>query len=223
MQQAAAGEGLSVDPLPFEQDRLAPAEVDVGWAEMARALVGAGMIVGLDESTDLGLQIPGQIVVLEQDAVLERSMPALDLALGLGMTWGTPDVHVERRLAAILAADVVGYSRLIEADEAGTLVALRDLRQKVLEPLLTEHRGRIVKLMGDGIIAELGSVVSAVSCAAATQVRLAKRRRLTHQSAPSFCGSASISETWWSKAKTPRETASMLRPAWSSFVRQEAC
>ena len=81
---------------------------------------------------------------------------------------------IERRLAAILAADVVGYSKLIEADEAGTLAALRDLRQKVLEPLLTEHRGRIVKLMGDGIIAEFGSVVSAVACAAAIQARLAE-------------------------------------------------
>jgi TolB-like protein len=81
---------------------------------------------------------------------------------------------VERRLAAILAADVVGYSKFIEADEAGTLAALRDLRQKVLEPLLTEHRGRVVKLMGDGIIAEFGSVVSAVACAAAIQVQLAK-------------------------------------------------
>jgi adenylate cyclase len=80
---------------------------------------------------------------------------------------------VERRLAAILAADVVGYSRLIEADEAGTLRALRAMRQDVLEPLLAEHRGRIAKLMGDGIIVEFGSVVSAVACAAALQERLA--------------------------------------------------
>src|SRR5215207_4760907 len=80
---------------------------------------------------------------------------------------------VERRLAAILAADVVGYARLVEADEAGTLTALRAMRQDVLEPLLSEYRGRIVKLMGDGIIVEFGSVVSAVACAAALQERLA--------------------------------------------------
>ena len=67
---------------------------------------------------------------------------------------------------------MVGYSTLIEADEAGTLKALRGMRQDVLEPLLSEHRGRVVKLMGDGIIVEFGSVVSAVACAAALQARL---------------------------------------------------
>lgn len=82
--------------------------------------------------------------------------------------------HVERRLTAIMATDVVGYSRMVEADEAGALAALRDLRRNVLEPLLAEHRGRLVKLMGDGLIAEFGSVVAAVSCAAAIQARLAE-------------------------------------------------
>ena len=71
-----------------------------------------------------------------------------------------------------MAADVVGYSRLVEADEAGTLAALKSLRQTVLEPLLNEHRGRLVKLMGDGLIAEFGSVVGAVACAKAVQIRL---------------------------------------------------
>jgi TolB-like protein/Tfp pilus assembly protein PilF len=80
---------------------------------------------------------------------------------------------VERRLAAILVADVVGYSTLIEADEERTLSALKTLRQTMLEPLLSERRGRIVKLMGDGIIVEFGSVVSAVACATALQTRLA--------------------------------------------------
>jgi TolB-like protein/class 3 adenylate cyclase len=78
-------------------------------------------------------------------------------------------VAVERRLAAILAADVVGYSRLVERDEAGTLAALRKLRAEVIDPLLATHHGRIVKLMGDGVIAEFGSVVDAVTCAAAMQ------------------------------------------------------
>src|SRR3712207_2428156 len=79
---------------------------------------------------------------------------------------------VERRLTAIMAADVVGYSRLVEADEAGTLTSLKALRQDVVVPLLAEHRGRLVKLMGDGLIVEFGSVVSAVACAAAIQARL---------------------------------------------------
>ena len=81
--------------------------------------------------------------------------------------------QVERRLTAILAADVVGYSRLVEAHEAETLAALSGLRRSVLVPLLAEHRGRLVKLMGDGLIAEFGSVVGAVACAAAIQARLA--------------------------------------------------
>lgn len=83
---------------------------------------------------------------------------------------------IERRLSAIMAADVVGYSRLIEVDEPGTLAALRDVRQAVLEPLLAEHRGRIVKLMGDGLIVEFGSIVSAVACAAAVQKQLTMRQ-----------------------------------------------
>jgi class 3 adenylate cyclase len=78
----------------------------------------------------------------------------------------------ERRLTTIMAADVVGYSRLVEVDETGTLAALKSLRQTVLEPLLNEHRGRLVKLMGDGLLAELGSVVGAVACAKAIQIRL---------------------------------------------------
>ena len=68
---------------------------------------------------------------------------------------------MERRLAAILAADVVGYSRLIGADEAGTLTALRALRKDLVEPTLKRHRGRVVKLMGDGLLAEFASVVDA--------------------------------------------------------------
>jgi class 3 adenylate cyclase/TolB-like protein len=77
--------------------------------------------------------------------------------------------EIERRLVAILAADIVGYSRLIEADEAGTLGAIRDLRREVIDQLLARHHGRIVKLMGDGIIAEFASVVDAVICAVAVQ------------------------------------------------------
>ena len=76
---------------------------------------------------------------------------------------------MERRLAAILAADVVGYTRLMGLDEAGTLRRLTDLREKVLAPLITKHHGRIVKLMGDGLLVEFASVVNAVICAVAWQ------------------------------------------------------
>ena len=76
---------------------------------------------------------------------------------------------MERRLAAILAADVVGYSRLMEQDEAGTLAALADRRKAVLEPLLAKHRGRVVQLMGDGTLVEFSSAVDAVQCAVDVQ------------------------------------------------------
>jgi adenylate cyclase len=71
----------------------------------------------------------------------------------------------ERRLTTILAADVVGYSRLMGEDEAGTLAVLRQRRREVLEPLLAKYDGRLVKLMGDGVLVEFASVVHAVQCA----------------------------------------------------------
>src|SRR5438105_533335 len=76
---------------------------------------------------------------------------------------------MERRLTAILAADVVGYSRLMGADEAGTLAAVNTLRHDFIEGKVAEHQGRIVKLTGDGILAEFPSVVSAVACASEVQ------------------------------------------------------
>ncbi|MBI3706658.1 MAG: hypothetical protein HY246_03090 [Proteobacteria bacterium] len=76
---------------------------------------------------------------------------------------------VERRLAAILAADVVGYSRLMGEDEAGTLAALKAHRRTLFDPKIAEHRGRIVKTTGDGVLAEFPSVVEAVRCAVETQ------------------------------------------------------
>jgi class 3 adenylate cyclase/pimeloyl-ACP methyl ester carboxylesterase len=80
-----------------------------------------------------------------------------------------------RRLAAILAADVVGYSRLMSADEAGTLAALQAHRAEVLSPAIDSHGGRIVKLTGDGVLAEFGSVIEAVGCAADVQRETAAR------------------------------------------------
>ncbi len=82
---------------------------------------------------------------------------------------------MERRLAAILAADVVGYTRLMGKDEAGTLRRVTELRQSVLEPLIAEHHGRIVKLMGDGLLVEFASVVNALTCAVAWQNDVAER------------------------------------------------
>src|SRR5437867_7350067 len=81
---------------------------------------------------------------------------------------------MDRRLAAILAADVVGYSRLIEADEVGTLAALADRRRSILEPMLAQYGGRIVKLIGDGLLIEFASAVSAVECAIALQKGMAE-------------------------------------------------
>jgi TolB-like protein len=85
--------------------------------------------------------------------------------------------RAERRLAAILAADVVGYSRLVERDEQGTLERLKAHRKGFVEPLLAEHRGRVVKLMGDGALCEFASVVDAVACAVAIQRGMAERER----------------------------------------------
>lgn len=82
---------------------------------------------------------------------------------------------MERRLAAIFAADVVGYSRLMGEDEAGTLARLKTLRRELVQPKITEHKGRIVKLMGDGLLAEFPSVVEAVQCGIAIQQEVAER------------------------------------------------
>ena len=82
---------------------------------------------------------------------------------------GMPEERAQRRLAAILAADVVGYSRLMQADEAGTLATLRARRSDVLQPLVAQYRGRVVKLMGDGVLVEFASAVDAVECAVQLQ------------------------------------------------------
>jgi adenylate cyclase len=83
--------------------------------------------------------------------------------------------RVARRLAAILAADVVGYSRLMEADEAGTFARLKNLRRELVEPVLQEHGGRFVDLKGDGAIVEFQSVTRAVEAAVAIQQAMRHR------------------------------------------------
>ena len=86
-----------------------------------------------------------------------------------------PTGPIERHLAAIVAADVVGYSRLMGADEKGTLVALKAHRVKLIDPLVAAHKGRIVKTTGDGLLLSFPSVVEAVSCAVAVQSGMARR------------------------------------------------
>src|SRR5207253_5111133 len=83
--------------------------------------------------------------------------------------------RVERRLAAILAADVAGYSRLMGEDEEGTLAALKAIRRELGDPKIAAHRGRIVKTTGDGLLVEFPSVVDAVRCAVAVQRAMAER------------------------------------------------
>src|SRR6516164_4929872 len=83
--------------------------------------------------------------------------------------------RVERRLAAILAVDVAGYSRLMGEDEEGTLAALRAARHELSDPKIAEHRGRIVKTTGDGLLVEFASVVDAVHCAVEVQREMIAR------------------------------------------------
>ena len=83
--------------------------------------------------------------------------------------------RVQRRLAAILAADVVGYSRLMGADEEGTLAALTAHLTEMIEPCITEHRGRVVKTTGDGLLAEFASVIEAVRCSVTVQDGMRER------------------------------------------------
>ena len=90
------------------------------------------------------------------------------------MTEGPGKIKVPRRLAAILAADIAGYSALMGADDAGTVRSLKE-HQAVVLPMITEHSGRVIDTAGDGILAEFGSVVNAVECAVAIQDELAQR------------------------------------------------
>src|ERR1700723_1717532 len=83
--------------------------------------------------------------------------------------------RLQRRLAAILSADVVGYSRLMGIDEAGTLARLKAIRRDLIDPAIAAHSGRIVKLMGDGALVEFASAVDAVTCAVEIQRHLRER------------------------------------------------
>ena len=93
----------------------------------------------------------------------------------------TADQHLTRRLAAILAADVVGYTRLMGEDETGTLLQLNLVWAEVFNPAVARLRGRIVKTMGDGALVEFGSAVDAVTCAVAIQSAMADRSASTQE------------------------------------------
>jgi len=133
------------------------------------------------------------------------------------------EARAERRLAAIVIADIVGYSRLIEIDESGTLGAVKALRTAAIDPLVSEYRGRIVKLMGDGMVIEFASVVDATACAIAIQKAVAARqsdvpaeRRIILRIGINLATSSLMMATC-------SATASMSRPGWSSFVLRAAC
>jgi adenylate cyclase len=84
---------------------------------------------------------------------------------------------MERRLAAILTADVVGYSRLMEVDEDGTLARLRTVRVELIDPAIIKCKGRVIKTTGDGMLVEFLSVTDALTCAVDFQRRMARRNR----------------------------------------------
>lgn len=127
--------------------------------------------------------------------------------------------RVERRLAAILAADVVGYSRLMGEDEEGTHTALKALRHEAADPKIAEHRGRIVKTTGDGLLAEFASVIDATRCA----VELQREMALRNDSVPKerridFRIGITISGTSSSRSKTFTVTASILPRGWKHWL-----
>src|SRR5882724_7831576 len=95
-----------------------------------------------------------------------------------------PEASTIRRLAAILAADVVGYSRMMGEDEVGTLAAMRSVWSELFNPSVASHRGRIVKMMGDGALVEFGSAVDAVQCAVAVQKAMAERNDVQNGTKP---------------------------------------
>ena len=112
------------------------------------------------------------------------------------------EVRIERRLAAIFAGDVAGYSRLMGKDETGTLARLRALRRELTDPKFAEHKGRIVKTTGDGLLVEFPSVVEAVASAVAIQRGMSERNaEIPTDSASSFA-LASI----WAMSSSKRAT-----------------
>jgi class 3 adenylate cyclase len=107
-----------------------------------------------------------------------------------------------RRLAAILATDVAGYSRLMGADEEGTHERLQAHLREIVEPKIEEHRGRIVKNTGDGLLAEFASVIDALRCAIVMQAGMTERNARSLGTNASSSASVFTKATWWSKSTT---------------------
>jgi adenylate cyclase len=110
--------------------------------------------------------------------------------------------RVQRRLTAILAADIAGYSRLMGVDEEGTLARLKAHRRALLDPKIAEHQGRIVKTTGDGLLAEFASVVDALRCAIEIQ-----RSMLCSGAMPTCPGRNGSSSVWASMSVISLSTA----------------
>jgi hypothetical protein len=119
--------------------------------------------------------------------------------------------ETNRRLAGILAADVVGYSAKVGADEPGTLARVRALRTDLIEPLAGAHGGRLFKTTGDGFLLEFASAVQALRCAIAIQ------DAVNASPTPCACASASTKAKSSPKATTCSETASSSRPGWNRW------
>ena len=117
---------------------------------------------------------------------------------------------IARRLAAILAADVVGYSRLMGEDEEGTARAVRESREAA-GPIIAAHGGRMFKTMGDGYLVEFASVVSAVECALALQADATRRNETAVEAKRLVTAWGSISATCWSRATISSATGSISR------------
>ena len=122
---------------------------------------------------------PPSIDALQKDFLRRWTVPIPDHKLNAKSGWfgaiSMTEVRVERRLAAILAADVAGYSRMMGVDEEATLAALKAHRREVIDPKTAEHRGRIVKTTGDGALVEFASAVDATRCAVEIQRAMAER------------------------------------------------
>ena len=140
--QAPMFDGLSLDPFTLFDDGWCPAEVDVGGCHVAQALVVAVVVIVLDERLDLGLEVAGQEVVFEQDAVFQGLVPALDLALGLGM---------HRSAAHVAHLPVLDVFSQFAGDVAGTIVAE--------QPGLVQHGGTVAASRRERHVQRVGDVL----------------------------------------------------------------
>ena len=117
-------------------------------------------------------------------ALCSCSGSRVDLRLWYNLQSIMEDNKSERKLAAVFIADLVGYSSLMEADEAATLVGLKNIRSEIIDPLIDLHHGRIIKSLGDGILAEFASVVDAINCGISIQRSLVKNDTVRSQDQP---------------------------------------